>query len=72
MKMKRGEYHRGRPGRKYGIWNSIKKEFQFNIQEDSPALAEARLFYLISDDARKWRYEVKVIPFEKVRSKRYD
>ena len=53
--MKRGEYYRGRNGRKYGIWNTAKKCFQFGIAEDTPMLAEARLFYMIGDDARKWR-----------------
>lgn len=39
--MKRGEYYRGRNGRKYGIWNTSKKCFQFGIAEDTPMLAEA-------------------------------
>lgn len=55
-------YYRGRKGKKFGIWNSVKKEFQFGICEDSPMLAEARLFYLIGDDARKWRFEKREIP----------
>ena len=46
--MKRGEYYRGRNGRKYGIWNTAKKCFQFGIAEDTPMLAEARLFYMIA------------------------
>ena len=29
-------------------------------------LAEARLFYMIGDDARKWRFTVKAIPVEEV------
>lgn len=41
--MKRGEYYRGRNGRKYGIWNTAKKCFQFGISEDSPMLAEASI-----------------------------
>ena len=64
--MKRGEYYRGRNGRKYGIWNTAKKCFQFGISEDSPMLAEARLFYMIGDDARKWGFTVKAIPVEEV------
>ena len=60
--MKRGEYYRGRNGRKYGIWNTAKKCFQFGIAEDTPMLAEARLFYMIGDDARKWRFTAKAIP----------
>jgi len=62
--MKRGEYYRGRNGRKYGIWNTAKKCFQFGIAEDTPMLAEARLFYMIGDDARKWRFTAKAIPVE--------
>lgn len=29
-------------------------------------LAEARLFYMIGDDARKWRFTTKVLPVEEV------
>jgi hypothetical protein len=50
---------KGRDGAKYGIYNTKTKCFQFNIAEDSPMLAEARLFYLIGDDARKWRFEAR-------------
>ena len=56
------EFYRGKPNTKYGIWNNVTKKFQFGICEDSPALAEARLFYLIGDDARKWRFEPKKLP----------
>lgn len=62
--MKRTTYMKGIPGRKYGIYNTAKKEFQFGIIEDSPMLAEARLFFLIGDDARKWRFEAKELPRE--------
>ena len=57
----RVEYYRGSTGRKYGIWNSCKKQFAFGICEDTPMLAEARLYYKIGDDARKWRFIVKRI-----------
>lgn len=57
--MNRNEYYQGKTGRKYGIWNNVKKRFQFGICEDTPALAEARLFQKIGDDARKWRFEPK-------------
>lgn len=59
--MNRIEYYRGKNGRKYGIWNSITKKFVFGIKEDSPMLAEARLFYKIGDDAHKWRFQAKII-----------
>ena len=55
-------YYRGKPGKKFGIWSDMKKEFQFGICEDSPMLAYARLYYKIGDDARKWRFSAKIIP----------
>lgn len=58
--MKQHEYHYGKPGAKYGIWNNIRKQFQFDICEDTPKLAEARLFQKIGNDARKWRFEPKL------------
>ena len=60
--MNKNEYYHGKPGKKYGIWNSVKKEFQFGICEDTPMLAEARLFQKIGEDARKWRFEERAIP----------
>ena len=59
---KRDEYMRGRPGAKYGIYNTAAKCFQFDICEDTPMLAEARLFQKIGDDARKWRFEPRRLP----------
>ena len=59
--MNRVEYYRGRNGCKYGIWNSATKKFIFGIKEDTPMLAEARLFQKIGDDARKWRFQTKII-----------
>lgn len=58
-------YQRGLPGKKWGIWNQVKKEFQFGIAEDTPMLARARLFQRIGDDARKYRFELRQIPKEK-------
>ena len=60
--MKRKIYQRGIPGRKWGIWNSVRKEFQFGISEDTPMLAEARLYQKIGDDAAKWRFEPRQLP----------
>lgn len=60
--MNRMTYYQGSPGKKYGVWNNQRKEFQFGICEDTPMLAEARLFQKIGDDARKWRFEVKELP----------
>ena len=67
----RDEYMHGRPGAKYGIYNTAAKYgiyntaakcFHFDICEDTPMLAEARLFQKIGDDARKWRFEPRRLP----------
>lgn len=60
--MNRHEYYRGQKGKKYGIYNTSAKCFQFDIREDTPALAEARLFQMIGNDARKWRFEPRALP----------
>ncbi len=52
----------GKDGEKYGIWNSESKTFVFGICEDTPMLAEARLFQKIGADARKWRFEARRLP----------
>ena len=60
--MKRETYYRGLLGVKWGIWNAGRKCWQFGICEDTPMLAEARLFQKIGDDARKWRFEARQLP----------
>lgn len=60
--MKRDVYYRGILGKKFGIWNASKNKWQFGISEDTPMLAEARLHQKIGDDARKWRFEPKMLP----------
>ena len=60
--MNRIERMYGRPGEKYGIWNSMRKQFQFGICEDTPMLAEARLFQKIGSDAMKYRFEATRLP----------
>lgn len=62
--MKRDTYYRGVPGKKFGIYNTVAKKFQFGISEDTPMLAEARLFQKLGDDARKWRFEPRMLPKE--------
>lgn len=42
--MNRFEKMHGKPGTKYGIYNKQAKKFQFGICEDTPMLAEARLW----------------------------
>ena len=60
--MKKEVYQRGIPDKKWGIWNQVKREFQFRISEDTPMLAEARLFQKIGEDARKYRFEIRQLP----------
>jgi hypothetical protein len=60
--MNRTEYYRGKANIKYGIWNDVSKQFQFNISEDTPFLAIARLYQKIGDDAKKARFEPKRLP----------
>lgn len=60
--MKCETYYRGVPGKKYGIWNTVAKKFQFGICEDTPMLAEARLHQLIGYNAKKWRFEPRMLP----------
>lgn len=62
--MKREIYYRGQPGKKYGIWNASQHCWQFGIREDTPMLAQARLYQRIGDDARKWRFEPRELPKE--------
>lgn len=47
--------------KRWGIYNTKKKEFQFGINEPSKKMARQRLFEKIGDDARKWRFEVREI-----------
>lgn len=46
-------------GPRYGIWNGVKREFQFGINESTKGKAEKALFKKIGNDARKWRFEAK-------------
>lgn len=62
--MKKNTYYRGVPGKKYGIYNTVAKKFQFGICEDTPMLAEARLFQILGEDAKKWKFEPRMLPDE--------
>lgn len=55
--MKRNIYYQGIPNHKWGIWNCQRECFQFGICEDTPMLAEARLFQKIGGDAKKYKFE---------------
>lgn len=52
----------GKDGEQYGIWDSMENRFPFDICEDTPMLAEARLFQKIGASARKWRFEARRLP----------
>ena len=59
--MKPSTYYQGNGHSKYGIYNKAKKEFQFGICEDTPMLAEARLFQHQKTDSfgtgvRRWNH----------------
>ena len=59
--MQRKTYEQGDGHTKWGIYNTVKKEFQFGICEDSAKLAWKKLYQKIGDDARKWRFIEKPI-----------
>ena len=65
--MKYTTYKHGIRGVKWGIWNRKKRKFQFGICEDTPMLAEARLFQKIGDNARKWRFVARQLPEGRIR-----
>lgn len=46
----------------YGIYNTMKKEFQFGICEPSKNKASKKLFEKIGKGAYKWRFEVRKLP----------
>jgi len=45
----------------YGVWNTVKKEFQFNICEESKRKTVKKLFEKIGNDAYKSRFYIKKI-----------
>lgn len=49
-------------GRKWGVWNSMRKQFQFGIKEDSPLLVHKKLFKKIGYDALKYRFTYRPYP----------
>ena len=64
--MKRDVWYHGVPGRKWGIYNTVEKRYQFGICEDTPMLAQARLHQRIGDNAKKWRFEPRMLPVKEV------
>lgn len=51
-------------GRKWGVWNSVRKQFQFGIKEDSPCQAHRKLFKRIGYDSLKYRFVYLPYPTE--------
>lgn len=49
----------------YGVYNSVKKEFQFGICEESKKKASEKLFQKIGKDSYKWRFEIRKISCDK-------
>ena len=62
MNFDRWEYYRGKRGVKYGVFNTYRNCFQFNIAEDTPFLAKARLFTRIGQDYTKRQFVIRAIP----------
>ena len=60
--MKHNAYYHGVPGKKYGIYNGAVKRFQFDVCEDTPMLAMARLYQKIGADAKDKRFEPRMLP----------
>jgi len=49
--------------RRYGIYNTFRKCFQFRISEETPELAKQKLATIIGDDAaNKDKFEARIIP----------
>lgn len=60
--MRPNTYYRGVHGKKYGIWDCAEKEFKFGICEDTPMLAQARLYQLLGANAKNRRFEPRMLP----------
>lgn len=45
--------------KRYGVWNTKKKEFQFGICEPNKTKARKKLFEKIGKDAYKYRFQIK-------------
>lgn len=52
----------------YGVWNVIKKEFQFGIAEPSKNKASKKLIQKIGKGAYKLRFEIRKILRKEVKN----
>ena len=50
----------------YGIYNTMRKEFQFGIYEPTKERAQKKLFKKIGYDSFKWRFEIKEINLRRI------
>ena len=48
-------------GKRYGVQNNVKKEFQFGINEGSKKRALTKLIDKVGKDSYKWRFEIREI-----------
>lgn len=55
-------------GTKYGIYNTVKREFQFHICANSKDEAYSTLRAIIGDDANKYRFEARQLTKEEKES----
>ena len=60
--MKHKVYYHGIQGKKFGFFNGAVKQFQFDVCEDTPMLAMARLYQKIGADAKDKRFEPRMLP----------
>lgn len=66
--MKKQTYFCGVPGNKYGMWHKVSKTFSYGICEDTPALADARLYQIKGLRARellRGECEARPLPVER-------
>lgn len=50
--------------KRYGVWNTKKKEFQFGICEPSKTKARKKLFEKIGKDSYKYRFQIKELKLD--------
>ena len=63
--MKKEVYRRGIPGKNFGIWTTEKGSWDLDVCEDTPMLANARLYQKIGDAAKNRKYEPRILPGRK-------
>ena len=64
--MNKTTYRKGVPGVNWGIYDKVNNRFVSGISEDSPMLAEARLFFIIDNAAKAQHYEPRMLPQKRI------